>query len=145
MSLPTSLASLVAALQGEGETPVPPAAWERVARRFLAPDEIVLLALRGNGFTWWEPLLLVTDRRVLHLRQGAFLPCRLIRELPAQEIAGAEFRQRSIGWGPVIVRPHRGRRIWIRSNGDAPAQRFVDGLNGLLPGRRWVDRGAKAP
>lgn len=135
MSAPDPLGSLLAALQVGREKPVPAAAWAPVARRFLAPDETVLLALEGNGLTWWDPLLLVTDRRVLHLRRGTVLPYRLIREFSAQEIAGAEFR-RCFLWGPVIVRTRGGARTWIRSGSDAIAQRFADSLNALVAGRR---------
>ena len=132
---PGSLASLLAALEKPGERPPAAGAWVTIATRFLAPDETVLLALEGNGFTWWDPLLLVTDRRVLHLRRGAVLPYRLIREFPAHEVAGAEFRRRFL-WGPVVVRTRGGARTWIRSDGDDLAQRFVDGVNALIAGRR---------
>lgn len=112
-----------------------PEEWASVARRFLDPEETVLLAIEGNGFTWWDPLLIVTDRRLLHLRAATFMPWRKIREVPAQEVSGAGFRRRFL-WGPVIVRTRSGRRMWIRSDGDETAQRFVDGLNRLIAGGR---------
>lgn len=135
MRAPDPLGSLLAALQVGREERVPAAGWASMAQRFLAPDETVLLALEGNGLTWWDPLLLLTDRRVLHLRRGTVTPYRTIREFPAQEIAGAEFRRRFL-WGPVIVRTHGGARTWMRSDGGARAQRFVDSLNALVAGQR---------
>lgn len=112
-----------------------PGAWASFAERFLDPQETVLLALEGNGFTWWDPMLVVTDRRLLHLRKGTVLPWRRIREVPAHDVAGAEFRRR-FWWGPVIVRTRGGSRVWIRSGDDVAAQRFVDGLNRLIGGGR---------
>lgn len=135
-SAPDPLASLLAALQKPGERPPAPAGWDRLAERFLAADETVLLAVEGNGFTWWDPLLLVTDRRVLHLRRGTLRSWRVIREFPAHSIAGAEFRERALFWGPIIVRTRDGQRTWIRSDGQALARRFVDSLNALVAGRR---------
>lgn len=131
-----ALASLVDALQVGRREPVPAAGWERFARRRLAPDETVLLALEGNGFTWWDPLLLVTDRRVIHLREWTFIGWRTVREVPARAVAGGEFRPHVLGWGPVIVRLRDGGRIRVRSKQDDAAQRFVDGLNRLIAGGR---------
>lgn len=56
---------------------------ERFAVRFLEPRERVLHALEGQGWTLWQPLLLVTDRRVLRLRE--VFRRRLLREVPASE------------------------------------------------------------
>lgn len=73
---------------------------------------------------------------MLHLRRGAVRSWHIIREFPAHSIAGAEFRERALLWGPIIVRTRDGQLTWIRLDSDALARRFVDSLNALVAGRR---------
>lgn len=115
---------------------MPAAAWERFARRRLTPDEVVLLAMEGEGFTWWDPLLLVTDRRVVHVRDWPFIGWRTVREVPAQSVIGAEFRGRALWWGSVIIRLRDGGRIRVRSKRGDVGRGLVDGLNRLIAGGR---------
>lgn len=113
---------------------MPAAAWERFARRRLTPDEVVLLAMEGEGFTWWDPLLLVTDRRVVDVRDWPFIGRRTVREVPAQSVIGAELRGRALWWGSVIIRLRDGGRIRVRSKRGGVGRGLVDGLDRLIAG-----------
>lgn len=129
------LESLCAAIEKGRDRPVPRAAFQAVASRFLAPDERVLLALEANNWTLRDPLVLVTDRRVVHLRRGAILGWRHIREIPAGAITGAQLRPGFL-WNPVRISSQGAGTIQVLSGADGPARRFVDGLNALVAGRR---------
>lgn len=136
MTTDASLQSLLRALQPGYERPAPAAAWEGVARRFLRPGETVLLALEGEGLTWVDPLMLVTDGRVLHLRRG--LRWRLLREAPTAEARGAEYSPGLLG-GRVRIRLDDGSALRMRrsvSRGESLAQDFVAGVNALVAGGR---------
>lgn len=117
------------------------AAWEKFSRRFLQPGEKVLLALEGEGWNLVGPLLLVTDRRVLRLRDC--FGWRLLREVPAAEVLGAEHADRLLG-DVVSIRLRSGGRMRMRSKtvpGSQLPEKFVAGLNALVsgggpPGRR---------
>lgn len=129
-----ALRSLLRALQPNFERPVPAAAWEGFARRFLHPGETVLLALRGEGLTWVDSLLLVTDSRVIRFRE--VLRWRKVREVPAAEVSGAELAPGFLT-GAVRIHLRSGAPLRMRpdmNRGEA-ARIFVDGINGLLSGR----------
>lgn len=132
-----TLASLYRALGiwQEGELPRSPG-WEKFAHRFLQPGERVLLALEGQGWTWVRPLLLVTDRRVLRLREA--LGWRLLREVPASEVAGAEHVSRLLLFDSVRIHLRGGSSIRMHPDptpGEPKAQNFVAGVNALVAGR----------
>ncbi|MGP9744938.1 hypothetical protein [Brachybacterium sp. AOP29-B2-41] len=134
MTTDESLQSLLRALQPGYERPVPAAGWASFARRFLQSGEIVLFAFEGEGWTWVDPLLLVTDRRALHLRRG--LRWRVLREVQAAEVRGADCASGTVA-GHVRILLRDGSSLRTRQNvskDEAVAQGFVDGVNRLVAG-----------
>ena len=134
MTTDESLQSLLRALQPGYERPVPAAGWAGFAQRFLRPRENVLFALEGEGWTWVDPLLLVTDHRVLHLRRG--FRWRVLREVPAAEVRGAEYVPGTLS-GQVRILLRDGSALRMRRNiskDEAVARGFVDGVNALIAG-----------
>lgn len=131
------LPSLLAALapNREDSTPPPAAAWQRFARKHLRPDETVLLALEGEGWTWWDTLLLVTDQRVVRIRQLPFQPWRVKQQAAPADLQGADFRPRLLS-GIVVLRIRGARSIRVVSKTDEVSREFVDRVNALVSGGR---------
>ena len=127
--------SLISALSRQRENPAALGAFKVILRRYLDDDETVYLALEGNGWTWVDPLILVTDRRVLHLQRGVLGFWRRRREIPAAEVAGASIRT-GLFFGTVTVSTHRGRRIRMWYDTEGFARDFVNSLNELVSGNR---------
>lgn len=131
--LPSLLAALGASDE-DGEAP-PAAAWQRFARKHLRPDETVLLALEGEGWTWWDTLLLVTDQRVVRMRQLPFQPWRVKQQAAPADVLGAELRPWFIS-GLVLIRVRGARSIRVMSANEEVSHGFVDRVNALVSGGR---------
>ncbi|MBP2380661.1 PH domain-containing protein [Brachybacterium sacelli] len=123
--------SLFLALDRISEKPVPRGAYEVILRKFLVPDEFVHLAFDGNGWTFLDPLLLVTDRRILRLREGVFGGWAKRGEVPAADVMGASVT-RWILFGAVNVHARNGQSFRVHYNLEDEAQVFVEGLNRLI-------------
>lgn len=129
------LPSLLTALQPNYERPVPAAAWAGFARRFLQPGERALLAVEGEGLTWVDPLLIVTDRRLMRLRRGTFLGWRLLREVPPAAVVSARVEPGML-WARIVIEVAGQRSIRMHAADSDVAKGFVAGLHALLQGRR---------
>jgi hypothetical protein len=130
----TSLLAALAPNQEDG-TPPPAAAWQRFARKHLRPDETVLHALEGEGWTWWDTLLLITDQRVVRIRQLPFQPWRVKQQAAPADVLGAEFRPWLIS-GIVLIRVRGARSIRVMSETEEVSREFVDRVNALVRGGR---------
>lgn len=111
------------------------AAVDDLVKKFLTTGEIVHLALDGNGWTWVDPLILATDRRVLHLRRGVLGLWSKRAEIPAREVSGASVETGFL-FGTVTIASARGQRLRMRYDSESSARDFVDSINRLLTGRR---------
>ncbi|GAA1546911.1 PH domain-containing protein [Brevibacterium picturae] len=125
--------SLLAALNRQREKPAPLSAFTVVIDRFLDDNEIVHLALEGNGWTWVDPLMLVTDRRVLLLRRGVFGFWGKRGEIAASEVSGATLKV-NLFFGRITVRSHGGKLLRMGYNWERNARDFVDSLNQMISG-----------
>lgn len=130
---PDPASSLLTALNRQREEPAPLSAFKVVIDRFLDGDEIVHLALEGNGWTWVDPLMLVTDRRVLLLRCGIFGFWGKRGEIAASDVSGATLKV-GLFFGRITVRSHRGTFVRMRYNWERIARDFVDTLNQMISG-----------
>lgn len=128
--------SLFTALENaRGESLASDNSFRKLPEKFLAPDEFVHLALEGEGWSYIEPLLLVTDRRLLRLREGVLGFWRKRGELPASDIIGVSLRPR-LFLGRVLIRTRGSRTLRASYRKEESARRFVDGLSRLIDGRR---------
>ncbi|GAA1848386.1 PH domain-containing protein [Brevibacterium marinum] len=125
--------TLLAALSRQREKPAPLSAFKVVIDRFLDKDEVVHLALEGNGWTWVDPLILATDRRVLLLRRGVFGFWSRLDEIAAGDVSGASLKV-NMFFGKVIVSSRDGRRIRMGYDAEKHARAFVDSLNRMVSG-----------
>lgn len=123
--------SLFTALERARGGPVRDGHFDVIPQRFLAPGEVVHLALEGNGWSWVDPLVLVTDRRVLRLRRGMLGFWRLRGEIPAQAVVGASLRP-GLFLGRVQIRTRDGGRFGASYDREDDARRFVAGIQALL-------------
>ena len=124
---------LLAALNRHREKPAPLSAFKVVVDRFLDDGEFVHLALEGNGWTWVDPLMLVTDRRGLLLRSGVLGFWRKRGEVAARDVSGATLKG-SMFSGRIIVSSHRGTFLRMMYNWEINAREFVDSLNQMISG-----------
>lgn len=127
--------SLLAALNRQRERPAQLNAYRGVIDRILDDDEIVHLALEGNGWTWVDPLIFATDRRVLLLRSGVFGFWSKRAEISAGDVSGASLKV-NMFFGKVTVSSHSGKSISMLYESEGYAREFVDSLNQLVSGRR---------
>lgn len=125
--------SLLAALSRQREKPAPLSPFKVVIDRFLADDEIVHLALEGNGWTWVDPLILATDRRVVLLRRGVLGFWSKRAEIAAGDVSGATLKV-SMFFGKVTVSSHSGKSIRMWYDWEGHAREFVVSLNHLVSG-----------
>lgn len=132
-----TLASLVAALGASDEEGKAPSAvaWRRFAQKFLRDDETVLLALEGEGWTWWDSILVITNQRVMRMRQLPFQPWRLKQQAAPAEVLGAEFRPWPVS-GIVRIRVRGKRPLRVMSASERTSRAFVDRLHVLVHGGR---------
>lgn len=123
--------SLFLALDQIYERSAPRAAYKVILRKYLAPDEFVHLAFRGNGWNIADPLVLVTDRRILRLREGVFGGWVKRGEVPAPTVTGASMSSWGL-FGTLTVHATGGQSFRVRYDQSKDAQAFVDGLNRLI-------------
>lgn len=123
--------SLFLALDRIHEKPVPRDTYGVIREKFLAPDEYVHVAFEGNGWTFLDPLLLVTDRRILRLREGVFGGWTKRGEVPASQVAGVSVRRRLL-FGSVEIHLRSGASFRVQYNTDSEADAFVENLGRLI-------------
>nr|WP_281065058.1 PH domain-containing protein [Brachybacterium sacelli] len=99
--------------------------------KYLAPDEIVHLAFRGNGWTFMDPMLIITDRRILRLRDLGFGKWSKRGEVAARDVLGASVNRRFL-FGTVEIHLRNGQALRVQYTTDTEADTFVDGLNRLI-------------
>jgi len=99
--------------------------------KYLAPDEIVHLAFRGNGWTFMDPMLIVTDRRILRLRDLGFGKWSKRGEVAARDVLGASVNRRFL-FGTVEIHLRSGASFRVQYNTGSEADAFVEGLERLL-------------
>lgn len=110
---------------------------QRDVPRLLAPEEEVLLVVPGTAGEYPE-VMIATDRRFLLAKvSGPVRGARVLRELPAAEVAEVSYRPGLLT--RIVVRPHRGRPIRMcphrRENGERFARELAQLLRtGHLPG-----------
>src|SRR5699024_3674185 len=94
--------------------------------RVLDPDETVYDVAMGGLNSDTFPLVLVTDRRVIHTKDQPWRRCRILQEAPWADILGAGV-EASLLWGRLRVR--------IRGGKDTRLDRGDGGRREALPGR----------
>lgn len=107
--------------------------FDTVHAKFLE-GERVLFAMEGNGWTFVDPLVAATDRRIVFLTRGLFTPWRMKAEFPASSVTGATLKP-ALLFGKVTVHTRGGESRKIRYNKEVEAQQFVQQLNRLISGR----------
>lgn len=81
--------------------------------RILLPDETVHDVAVGGQSDDTFPLLIITDRRVLVTKDLPWNRWKILREVPAADVAGAELETRLLS-GRIRVRLHRGKDITFK-------------------------------
>lgn len=108
------------------------AADANLPQQVLHPDETVhdvaVGALRSDTF----PLLIVTDRRVLHV-MDRFRGWTILEEAPAAEIVGAEIEKRLLS-GKFRVQVRHGKDITMKISEWTRTQEVLGLLQHLAPG-----------
>lgn len=105
--------------------------YDSLPQKFLEPGEHVYFALEGNGWSWVKPLTIVTDRRVMHLRESVLGRWSKRQEIAPGAVTGSKLST-GLFFGSVTV--FAGGAAWLRTSYDRERQAkdFVDGLNGLI-------------
>lgn len=78
--------------------------------RILDPSETVYDVAMGGLSADTFPLVIVTDRRVIHTRDQPWRRWRILREAPWADVLGAEVKARLLS-GRLRVRIHGGKDI----------------------------------
>lgn len=96
----------------------------RLPGQILGPDERVYEVAVGDPQGDTNPLLLVTDRRVLLARESLIRGWRVREEFAGPEVAGAEYRGTLLS-GRLTVHARDGRTLRLRTAYREPAEKVV--------------------
>lgn len=107
------------------------ARWIGIARRVLEPEERVLACVGGSTRSESEPVLVVTDRRVLVAEERLFGRWRARAELTAADVLGADVVPTRLAQS-VRVHGRNGQVVELRTAEKVFAQRLVDLVNRLV-------------
>ncbi|MGC5617162.1 hypothetical protein [Georgenia sp. Z1491] len=104
-----------------------------VATKVLEPDEVVyeylLCALKGDSW----PLLVVTDRRIVHTVDRMVAWWHVREEVPAAQVAGAELEPKLLSWR-LHVHRHGGDPLTVKVADRKWSEHVVALVNHLAAG-----------
>lgn len=104
-----------------------------VPEMVLHPEEAVYEVLRctRTGDSW--PLLILTDRRIVHTKYGMLTRWRVRDEVPAAEVAGAELERRLLS-GRLHVHRRSGGALTVKVSDPAWSEHVVELVDRLAAG-----------
>ncbi|YAL82734.1 PH domain-containing protein [Dermacoccaceae bacterium W4C1] len=105
----------------------------QLPKQVLAPDEAVYAVLVGDTRSDSNPILAVTDRRVLVARLKMVRGWRIRAELPADQVQQAQCEATALS-GRLAITARDGSRLTIVSDDRAQAQQVVALLQHLRAG-----------
>ncbi|MFE5776335.1 PH domain-containing protein [Brachybacterium sp. NPDC056505] len=108
--------------------------WDlNLPEKILAPDETVIDVKVGDTTSDTNPLLIATDRRVLLAKEGAIRSWRVLKQAPAAEVVGVDYKPALLS-GKLRVHLRDGSAITLTTATKGHAERFVATMRGLLEG-----------
>lgn len=104
---------------------------EKITRRVLDDEEWVHAALVGSASYENQPVMLLTDRRFLHLPVGFLRSWNIGAQAPLTDVAGAELREK-FPTPCCDVRLRSGATITMKVNRSQNVEHFLDAVQRLV-------------